>query len=219
MTIFWIVFREGLKVESTTGRSFVVEMFCAFVPWLTFSESLSASTGSVTGRSYLVRKIAFPTEILPVSQITASFVTHGVLLVVLLIIVTLQGHLPGASIIWLPYYAFALWILVAGLGFLLAALSVFHRDIPHGLSISLNILFWATPIVWPADTLPAQWHWLLEYNPVFYIVTGYRESFLATTFHLPSLSGSLYFWFVATVFLIIGSSIFQRLKPSFADVM
>jgi lipopolysaccharide transport system permease protein/teichoic acid transport system permease protein len=190
-----------------------------YLPWLLFSEALNMSIHSIVGNSHLVKKTLFPTEILPVMHFTASSFTHMVLLVCTTAVILAHGvslHLTYFQII---YYYGALACLLLGLAWTLAALQVFHRDIGQVMSVVLNLWFWVTPIVWTTEIMPQQYHWVIKYNPVYYIVEGYRESLLYGIPMWHDLDATLRFWAMTIPIFLIGLQIFGRLKAEFADVL
>lgn len=219
LLVFWVVFGAGLKLQADSGPPFVVVLFCGLIPWMTFNESLSGAAGSITARAYLVKKIAFPLEILPFTHILAAVLSHGVLLVILAGFLVWYSVIPGMGILLLPYYLLAMCALASGLGFLLAATAVFNRDVLQGLGVVLNIWFWVTPIVWRAEMLSPALEPMLYFNPLNYVVSGYRASLLSAEFTPPEVQVTLYFWAIVTLMWLLGTSIFLRLKNSFADVL
>jgi lipopolysaccharide transport system permease protein/teichoic acid transport system permease protein len=117
------------------------------------------------------------------------------------------------------YYLLCTIVLLLGLGWLFAALQVFYRDLAQGLTISLNIWFWLTPIVWSQDIVPRTYYRLMEVNPIFYIVQGYRDLLIYPKPVWPTLHQTLVFWLIALTLLATGALVFRQLKPDFADVV
>jgi lipopolysaccharide transport system permease protein/teichoic acid transport system permease protein len=110
-------------------------------------------------------------------------------------------------------------VLALGLSWITSALVVFVRDVGQVVLVVLQFGFWATPIFWNLDMMPAQVRMWLKLNPMYYLVQGYRDSFLhfVPFWQHPALT--VYFWSVTAVIFIAGAMIFQRLKSSFADVL
>lgn len=220
LLVFWVVFDVGLRFGAQQSTPFVLVLFCGLIPWMTFNETLTGATSSIIGRAYLVKKIAFPAEILPFTQLVSALITHGILLVILALLLLSYKKVPGAGgLLLLPYYLFAMCGLAAGLSFLLAAAAVFYRDIVQGLGIALNIWFWITPIVWPPEMMAKGLKPLLDYNPLAYVVFGYRDCLLSAAVSLPNLAATIYFWAIVITLWILGAAVFMRLKPAFADVL
>ena len=189
------------------------------VPWMSFSEAFLGATGAIVSRGYLVRKIAFPLEVLPITHVVAALIVHVAMLVVTLVIYVFYGRTPGWHILWLFYYAAALALFAGGLGLLTSALAVAFRDVQQVLGVLMNIVFWATPIVWAADMLPNQYRWLTDWNPLLYLIEGYRAAFLGGSVPGPSLSTEVAFWSVTLFAWLVGTLVFRRLKPSFAELL
>lgn len=110
-------------------------------------------------------------------------------------------------------------ILSLGLGFAVAAFNVFIRDISQVVFIVLQIGFWTTPIFWDINIMPPQIQMILKLNPMFYIVQGYRESFVYASPFWKHPYQTLYFWVVTLIIFSVGALIFKKLKPQFADVL
>ena len=219
LAVYWYVFDVGLRFEGAAGQPYVLTLFAGLIPWMFVSESILGATAAVTGRAYLVKKIAFPLEVLPFTHVLSALVTHLLMVAILLGMLAFYGALPGASCLMTLYYLFAACALVSGIGLLLSSLNVFYRDVGQGVGIVTNIFFWATPVVWPADKVSSQLQWLLDFNPVNYIVSGYRDALLHSRFVMPDAGITLYFWLLVAALWLTGTYVFMRLKPTFADFL
>lgn len=219
LLVYWVVFDVGLRFGSASGDPFVLVLFCGLIPWMAFNEALTGAASSITARAYLVKKIAFPLEVLPATHLLAALATHAVLIAILMVILAAYGRVPGRTLLLFPYYALCLAALAAGLSYLVAAVTVFYRDVSQGLNVLLNVWFWVTPIVWPPDMVSGRLKPLLLYNPLNHVVSGYRDAFLGHAIHLPSPGAVLYFWVVVLLLWFAGAFVFTKLKPAFADVL
>jgi lipopolysaccharide transport system permease protein/teichoic acid transport system permease protein len=134
-------------------------------------------------------------------------------------ILLLSGISP--SLYWLQalYYLVAVLFLVLGLSWLLSSLGVFVKDIAHVIAIFLRFGFWLTPIFWNIDMIPERFQIYLKINPIFYIVQGYRESFIYKVPFWEHPVYAVYFWGLSCVILVLGILVFRRLRPHFADVL
>ena len=217
--ILWIVFTKGFKTPTVTGVPFVVWLTTGLILWNAFAESLNGATAAVRANPHLVKKVLFPLSILPVVKLVAVLIVHLVFILILIMLILLNG-LPG-SIYWLQciYYLGAMMVLVLGLGWLTSSLFVYIRDVGQVINVLLQFGFWFTPIFWNLDMMPAGIRIWLKLNPMFYLVQGYRESFLKFVpfWHHPFLT--IYFWSITAVLFVLGAIVFQRLRPSFADVL
>jgi lipopolysaccharide transport system permease protein len=217
--ILWIVFSKGFKTPTVTGVPFVVWLTSGLIIWNAFSESLNGATIAVRTNPHLVKKVLFPLSVLPVVKLVASLMVHLVFILILIVLILLHG-LPS-SIYWFQciYYLVGLMVFSLGLGWLTSSLFVYIRDVGQVVTILLQFGFWSTPIFWSVDIMPESARIWLKLNPMFYLVQGYRESFLSFVpfWHHPVLT--IYFWSVTAVIFVLGAIVFQRLRPSFADVL
>lgn len=217
--LYWVVFSLGFKAKGPNGIPFDIYFMTAFLPWSFFTEALSASTNSVFGNSHLVKKMVFPTETLPLVEILAATVGHLILLIFTIALLLIHNIVPGWGIIQLAYAYLCAVVLVLGLGWLLAAVNVFHRDVGQSLTVVLSFWFWATPIVWSVDMLPERWRPLMDINPVYHIVESYRNALLYDRPVWHDLTQLSLFWITVLILGIFGAYVFRRLKPEFADVI
>lgn len=216
---YWFVFSYGFKVTGPAGMPFVVYFTTGLVPWLFFSEVLGASIRAVASNAPLIKKTVFPAEILPIVHLVSGSFTHLVLITILCFLTWYYGFGPSFTVVQVIYYYGALSCFVLGLSWLLSSLQVFHRDIGEGMNVIFNLWFWATPIVWSTQMLPKRVMRLLEYNPIFYLVEGYRSSFTKHEVFLTDWRSAARFWLVTGPVLLFGAYVFKRLKPNFPDVL
>lgn len=221
MGILWAVFTFGLKGGLATGDvPFVAWFFTAMIAWNFFVDSLNGSTNVIHEYSFLVRKVRFRIAILPLVKVFASSILHLIFVALLILILIAVGVYPNVYWLQFIYYYSALFILLVGLGWITSALNVFSKDVGQMVSIAVQFGFWGTPIVWDAGVIPVKFLPLLKLNPMFYIVEGYRGTFLSqTAFWDQSWKLTLYFWSFTGLTFLLGIYVFRRLRPHFADVL
>ncbi len=219
ISILCFVFSFGFRAAPAGDVPFVVWLTAGISAWFMFTEFINRSTVVISSNSYLVKKMVFPLSILVVVKLLSTFVTHFVLLTMLFFLILLHG-MPF-SIYWFQvlYYFGALSILILGLGWTLSAINVFVKDTAQIVSVILQIGFWMTPIFWNINMLPEKIQFVIKFNPMCYIVQGYRESFIYFVPFWKHLDTTLYFWVVAIFFFIIGAFVFRRLRLHFVDVL
>jgi lipopolysaccharide transport system permease protein/teichoic acid transport system permease protein len=110
-------------------------------------------------------------------------------------------------------------VLALGISWIVSSLNVFLRDVGQIVAVVLQVGFWATPIFWDIQIMPKGFQTAIKLNPMFYIVQGYRESFIYFTPFWKHPFYTLYFWFAVLTVLFIGAIIFRKLKPHFSDVL
>jgi lipopolysaccharide transport system permease protein/teichoic acid transport system permease protein len=125
------------------------------------------------------------------------------------------------SVYWFQalYYFVAMSTLALGLSWIFSSVNVFARDAGQIVSIILQFGFWGTPIFWDIGIMPEKLHFIIKLNPMYYIVQGYRDSFIYFIPFWKHPEMTIYFWTIAISFFVTGALIFRRLRPHFADVL
>lgn len=220
LIIYYFVFSVILKVKlgpEYGGTHFAIWLIVGLLPWMLFSEVLIRAPGAVLEQANLIKKTIFPSEILPLSHLSAALVSHFIALgIVVLVITFFDVGLSLKAILAIPYMV-GVCIFAMGASWLLSALNVFLRDIGQVIGVFLNIWFYFTPIIYPKNIIPDQYRSLIEINPMVHAVEGYRIALLGQT--VPNLQGLIYFLIVGIFFFSVGGLIFKKLKPAFADVL
>jgi lipopolysaccharide transport system permease protein/teichoic acid transport system permease protein len=219
IVVLWIVFSVGFRVQPKNGVPFVVWLTSGMAAWFIFAEIIGGSAGVVTANSHLIKKTLFHSQILPVIKIVSCLITHGIFLLVLLGAILLQGMPFSLYYLQFVYYLLCLVALGLGIGWIVAALNVFFRDVQQIVGVVIQIGFWATPIFWDIGIMPPRLQFLFKLNPMFYVVQGYRESFIYFSPFWRHPLQTAYFWGLTSLVFVMGALIFQRLKPHFADVL
>ena len=219
VVIYWVVFSLGFKAMGPSGMPFVLYFVSGLVPWILFNNTIMTSVSAVTGKPHLVKRIVFPTEVLPIVNLVAETFTHVAMLSILFGVIWYYGYKPSPFLFQTAYYYIALCFFVIGLSWLLSSLQVFHRDVGQGVAVLLNFWFWLTPVVWTNDMIPEKYRWMLQLNPLAYVVDGYRKSLLHQQPAWADVSGGACYWLAAAAMFVLGAFVFRRLKPEFADVL
>ncbi|MCI5224614.1 MAG: ABC transporter permease [Candidatus Electrothrix sp. AR4] len=219
ISVFWFVFSVGFKAKPLNNVPFIVWLTAGLAPWYIFSEIISGSTNIIVAHSHLVKKTIFSSQILPVVKILSSLVTHAIFLLVLLVLLLFQQMPFSLYYFQALYYLFCMLVLTLGIAWALSALNVFVRDVAQLVTVVLQVGFWVTPIFWDISMMQPKVQWFLKFNPVYYIIQGYRDSFITFyPFWLRPIY-TLYFWSVTLGVLLCGAYIFKKLKPQFPDVL
>lgn len=217
--VFWFVFSVGFKIQPQRDVPFVVWLTAGMAIWFAFSDMISGSTSAITANTSLIKKSFFPSEILPVIKVLSCLITHSVFISVLIALLAFQRLPFSLYFLQSIYYLLGMSVLALGLSWAISALNVFIRDIAQIVGVLLQLGFWLTPIFWDIRIMPQELHYLIKLNPMYYIVQGYRESFI---YFVPFWSHpyqSIYFWLISGGTLILGAQIFRKLKPQFPDVL
>lgn len=219
ISVFWFVFSVGFKSKPMGDVPFVVWLTAGMAPWFMFSDVVLGASSVLVANSHLIKKTLFPPQLLVCVKFFSGTITHGIFLCVLFGLIVSQGLSVSLVYVQFFYYFICLAILILGIGWAVAALNVFIRDIGQIVGVGIQIGFWATPILWDINMMPAGVQKFIKLNPMYYIVQGYRETFISFIpfWHHPQLT--LYFWVIAIILLFFGIFVFIKLKPHFADIL
>lgn len=217
--VFWFVFSVGFKTKPMNDVPFAVWLTAGMAPWFVFSDIVVKSAGAIVGYGHLIKKSVFPSQILPVVKVVSSMFTHAAFVLLLLILLIFQRVPFGWHALQFFYYLGCLAVLALGLGWIVAALNVFIRDVGQIVAVVMQVGFWATPIFWDINIMPPRIQTLLKFNPVYYIIQGYRDSFIYGVPFWERPSYTLYFWTVTICCFLVGAIVFRKMKGQFADVL
>lgn len=218
--VYWFVFQIGFKSIPVGQVPYILWLVSGIIPWFYFQETLLYATNSVTDNKFLVKKVVFDVELLPVIRMVSSLFVHLFFVAVLLILYLSYGYSFKGNNLQLLYYLAAMLFFMQGLTMLTSAIVVFIRDISPFIAMLLQIGFWLTPIFWAMTLIPSRYSAILQFNPMYYIVEGYRASLFGEGWFWqrePLLT--VVFWIVALLTFGLGRFVFKRLRPHFSDVL
>jgi ABC-type polysaccharide/polyol phosphate export permease len=219
ISIYWLIFSVGLKVTPLNDIPFVIWLVAGISIWFTFADIINGCTSTILNNSFLIKKIVFPHHILPMIKIISACFYHVFFLIILCSLILIYGLPFKFLMIQSLYYYLCMAILALGIGLITSSVNVFIRDTSQVVSILTQLFFWGTPIFWDISIMPQNIQNALKMNPVYYIVQGYRDSFLyfVPFWKYPYLT--IQFWVLSLIILAFGIIVFQRLKRHFAEAV
>lgn len=220
LAIYALIFRIIFRVQfpQLGQHAFVSFVAVGLWPWLAFQEGVLRGTQAVQANSGLVKKVAFPHELLVYGAVAATFAIHLAGFAVVLAVLALAGQ---DIVLWgilasLPVLA-VLFLLTVALALLCGALQVFLRDLEQVLTPLLMVLFYATPVLYPLSLVPAWLGEAMQFNPLVHFVETIRGLILYGTFR-PEWGAVLTLAGVVAA-LLVGRTVFRRLSPHFEDFL
>ncbi|MHA6685984.1 ABC transporter permease [Mesorhizobium sp. A556] len=202
-------------IEGSYG--YAIYLMAGLLGWNLFSEVLDRCMKVFVKNANIIKKMNFPRITLPLIEIGSALLNNVMLLVVMVVIFYLLGHEVGWSILTVFLLAPIVALLAAGIGITLGVLNVFIRDVEQVMPIILQLLFWFTPIVYPATGIPEKYLAYLRLSPVFQIVTAYHEAIVYHRF--PSLWGMLVLLVLALAICAFSIFLFRRANADMVDVL
>lgn len=158
--------------------AYAVYLLSGLLAWNLFYEIINRCLGLFIEFGNLIKKVQFPRVALPAIVLGSNLVSNFMLLIAIMCVFLLLGHTFSLKIFWIAPLIILTAGLAVGLGLILGILNVFIRDLGHAVPVFLQLTFWFTPIVYPISIIPPQFRELMDYNPLFYLVTAYQDVLL-----------------------------------------
>lgn len=225
--IYFCIFQLGFKsTPPVPDTPYVLWLVPGIIPWFFFQDAMQGITGNLQEYHYLVKKVVFPVELLPVIKAISALFVHACFLCIMLGVFLLAGRTPLITWIQILYYSFAAMMLALGIGYITSAVNVFFKDMAQIVSISLQFGMWLAPIMYWEGMFMDQYpqyagviSFVFKLNPFYYIVAGFRDSMLSGSWFFERPMNTLYFWAVTLFFFCVGFRLFRKLRPHFSDVL
>ena len=201
--------------DSYYQQTYYIYVCVALIPWTYFTTAVTQSAFTVIGNGDIIKKVYFPREILPISIVTSEAVTFLISTLIIIGFVVFGGIGISKYIIFYPLVLLAQYLLLIAISFIVSSISVYVRDLQHLIGVVLQLLFYATPIVYAAEAIPDNFKWMLNINPMTYVINAYRDIFYNQT--MIDVVPLLILIAVSIVACIIGYLIFNKLQKGFAE--
>ena len=210
-----------LRGRTAAGENFPVELLVGIVAWTFFAEATATSVSSVVANADMLKKARFPRSILVVSSVLSAVMTLTVNFALVLILGLIFGwYAIGWQTLMVPVLLLELILLATGAGLLLGAVFVYFRDIGYTWEIALQLLFYASAIIFPLTLVPAAYRWIVVVNPVAQAVEDLRRALVsaAVPWSTDLLGARLIIPLgIVMLALVVGATVFARLSGRFGD--
>lgn len=216
--IFSVVFKAKWGIDADENKaSFAVVLFVGLIVHGLLAEVLNRAPSLIVSNVNYVKKVVYPLEILVVINLVAALFHSAVSILVLLIVfIGLNGYIHWTSI-FLPIVLLPLATLVLGVGWILASLGVFLRDIGQTIGILTTAMLFMAPVFFPLSAVPVHYHAYILANPLTFIIEQSRE--IVVYGHQPDWLGLGVYMVVALIVAWSGYGWFQKTRKGFADVL
>ena len=209
--VFSVIMRNGIK-------DYYLFLFVALIPWIFFSTSLSGGSSCIWAQQDMVKKIYFPREVLPIAFVTSQFVNMLLSFLVVFVVLLVSGkRLNFIALLCLPVVMLVEYILAISAAMLTSAITVYLRDMEYILGIVTMAWQFLSPVMYSVDQVPEQLLPIYNLNPMTPVITAYRE--ILYYGNIPKLSTLLHAVIFGIIVLIVGVTVFSKLKRHFAEAL
>ncbi len=216
MIVFTIFFGKIAKIPSE-GIPYPIFSYSALLLWTFFTTAVTFSGNSLVGSAHLITKVFFPRLIIPFSSALSAIVDYLIAMIILVAMMFYYGIFPSKTIIYLPIIWFLGFLCSIGFGLWLSSLNVKYRDIRFIIPFFIQLLLFATPVIYPTSILPENISWLLNLNPISPVIDAHRAALLgykAIDWGTLALSGAL-----SSLIFVTGLIYFRKTERFFADII
>ena len=210
--VYALVFPLILKNDQP---NYVIFLCVALIPWTFFTSCVQQSASTMLQNGNIIKKVYFPREILPISVVTSGTINFLISTIIIFAFLIIFGLGITKYVLYFPIILIIQYFLQLGISFILSSVTVYLRDLEHLIGVALQLLFYATPIVYAAESIPEDFKFIIEYNPMTYIINGYRDIFYNQT--SPDMLALGILFVISIALCIVGYLIFNKLQKGFAE--
>ena len=210
--VYAIVFPFLLRGSQPHYTTFIV---IAILPWNWFTATISQGTSTILANGGIIKKVYFPRAILPISIVTSGLVNFIISCLIILLFLIFSGIGFSPYILLLPLIVILQYILQLGIILITGSINVYIRDLEYIISFFIQMLFYATPVLYSMSMFPKKIQWLLRLNPMTTIIESYRDIFFYK--QAPNFAMLGYVFVISVVILLVGSLVFKKLEKGFAE--
>jgi lipopolysaccharide transport system permease protein len=207
---------------STDGLPMLLFYLAGITIWNYFAETLNKTAVVFKDNAQMFGKVYFPRITMPFSIVVSNLVRFAIQLGLFLLVwayylwQTDKVH-PNYYVLLTPLLVLLMGLLGLGLGMIISALTTKYKDLIFLLTFGVQLLMFATPVIYPLSSLSEKYRWIIVANPMTPIVETFRYAFLGSG----SFSWAHLAYSTGTTFLVlvIGIIVFNRVEKSFTDVV
>ncbi len=213
LMVFTLVFSVIMKAGYDQYYLF---LFVALVPWMFFSSSVQDGSTAIIREKDMVKKIYFPREVMPIATVTSGFVNMLLTFIVIFIVLIFSGKgINPVALLCLPFVMIVEYILCLGIAMIVAALTVYFRDLQYILGIFTMALQYMTPVMYGSEMVPEWAMPIFQANPMTPIIEMYRQILYYK--EVPEMLSLLYVLALGIIFIVLGFFCFNKLQKGFAE--
>ena len=214
MAIYYVLIEVVL---GRGGPGYPLFLFCGILPWRWFAAATNQSVASISGAAGIVRQLAFPRAVYPISTVSAHTVYFLFGLLVLFGFMVFYGQPPSFALFFFPCVIVVQYLFTLALALVLAGLGVFFADLQVTWGLGLRAWFYLSPILYGLERVPESYRFWFACNPFSVLVEAYRSMVIQG--EIPSLHGVAILGLFSVVLTLLALLFFAWIEPRFAKVL
>ena len=210
--VYAIVFPYIMRMKT---ENYLQYLIVGIIPWTFFITVINQGMIAVRTNAGIIKKVYFPREILPISVALSGLVNFFISCIIILLFCIFGGVGISWHLVLLPVFAIIQFFFILGIVLALSAINIYIKDVEYIVQFFINMMFYATPILYSTTLFPERIRWILYVNPLTELIEAYRDIFM---YHqLPGLFPFLYLIGITIIVFFIGLTIFRKLEKGFAE--
>lgn len=219
---YWLVF--GVIMPGRTeqdGVNYICWLLGGIVVWFFIQPCITNGANAIFVKREIITKMKFPISILPATTIAKEFFNHICLMCILIPLLMMFGFMPNIHWLGLIYYMICAIAFSISLSLVTSVLNMLARDVRNAIIASMRLIMYLTPIVWSPSKLNSQplLRLIMIFNPIDYLVQGYRDCFFFHEGILANSTQMIVFWTMTIVLFVVGSMMTYKFKTKFIDLL
>lgn len=207
MTTLTVVFSQVLMRGSGDPYKYAIHLFAGMLPWTMFQVAVTESAFCIIQNENLIRKIYLPKMIFPLNRLLIAFVTLSLSMAAMFILLVPLGAKFSWAMLMLPLAMVLLATFTLGLGLIVATANTFYRDCSHLVAVFLQAWYFATPIIYWIDMVPAEGQWRFWLNPAYPFIRIFQV--IIEQHEWPDLGTIVLAVGIGTTTLVVGYTVFK----------
>lgn len=217
---YWLVFGIGLRSgRDVDGYPYLAWMLIGLIPWFFIKDCIVNGANAIYSKIGLIEKMKFPVSTIPISKILQELYSFFVMLIIMVVILLCLGLRPDLYWLNLTYYIIYSIVFLTSISLITSVITMVARDFYKLLNSLIRLLFYVTPILWVMDNMPQIYQTIMEYNPIYYVVKGFRESILYDLMFYHEMRMVVIMWGVNIVLFAAGCVLQSKFKNKFIDLI
>lgn len=212
--IYYFIFKLVMRVQIP---NYTVFLIAGLFPWQWFASSVTNSLFSFIANAQIIKKTFFPRSVIPLSNVMMEGLHFVCTIPVIIVFLYVYGMSPTWSWLWgIPLIAGGQIIITFGLALLFSTLNLFFRDLERFIGLGILLMFYCTPILYGADMIPANFSWMVDYNPLASMILSWRDLFMKGSIEYDHIA----FLYSSGIFVLLaGMWTYNKLKYRFAEIL
>lgn len=219
---YWLVFGFIMTGRSEQdGIPYICWLLGGIVVWFFISPCITNGCNAVYAKRDVITKMKFPVSVLPATVVLKELFNHLCLMIIVIMLLLIFGFYPSYHWLGLIYYTFCASIFAIALSMTTSVLNMLARDTRKLILACMRLLLYLTPVLWSPHKLDKHHllKFIMNFNPIHYIVQGYRDCFFFQEGVGAFVTQGLIFWSITLLLLVIGSYMMYKFKHKFIDLM